>query len=81
MCCSWVVLSAFAALVGTGTVLGFVFVRGMVPSIDAVSFNTVGTSGYAGNANYSRYALLFSTTCGLLSKIWMLATLAAVLQL
>ena len=55
--CSWVVLSAFVALIGTGTVLGFVFVRGMMPNpLDAVSFGNIGTSGYAGNAKYTRYA-------------------------
>ena len=48
--CSWVVITALSALVCTGAVLGFVFLRGLVPSpYDAITISNAGNGGYAGN--------------------------------
>lgn len=65
--CSWVVITALSALVCTGAVLGFVFLRGFVPSpYDAITISNSGSSsyagnggGYAGNNGYRGYALPF----------------------
>ena len=65
--CSWVVITALSALVCTGAVLGFVFLRGFAPSpYDAITISNSGSStyassggGYAGNNGYHGYALPF----------------------
>ena len=55
--CSWVVITALSALVCTGAVLGFVFLRGFVPSpYDAITISNSGNGGYAGNKGYHGYA-------------------------
>ena len=61
--CSWVVITALSALVCTGAVLGFVFLRGLVPSpYDAITISNSGNGGYAGNNGYQGYAPPFSAS-------------------
>ena len=53
--CSWIVITALCALLCTGAVLGFVFMRGFVPSpYDAITISNSGNGGYAGsNGGYA----------------------------
>ncbi|KAL3133511.1 hypothetical protein ABBQ38_007369 [Trebouxia sp. C0009 RCD-2024] len=50
---NWVVITALSALACTGAVLGFMFLRGFVPSpYDAINISNSGHGGYAGNNGY-----------------------------
>ena len=54
--CSWIMITALSVLVCTGAVLGFVFLRGFVPSpYDAITISNSGNGAYAGNNGYHGY--------------------------